>query len=171
MHRHSYKGRKFSRTAGPRKALLRGLAAQVILHERVTTTLEKAKEVQPIVEKLITRAKSGTVADRRIAGRVLCLQDKSADKLFDELGPLYKDRNGGYTRIIKLDNRVGDNAKMAQIQLLDTDKLTKKAVAEKKAKKTEVKAEVKPVQKKAETKKVAAKPKASAAKKTTKEKK
>lgn len=169
MHRHSYKGRKFSRTAGPRKALLRSLAAQVILHERITTTLEKAKEVQPVVEKLITRAKSGTLADRRIVGRVLCLQDKSADKLFDELGPLYKDRNGGYTRIIKLDNRVGDNAKMAQIQLLDTEKLTKKAVAEKKTKK----AEVKSLEKKTETKKVAAKPKAKPAvkPKTTKENK
>lgn len=169
MHRHSYKGRKFSRTAGPRKALLRSLAAQVILHERVTTTLEKAKEVQPVVEKLITRAKSGTLADRRVVGRVLCLQDKSADKLFDELGPLYKDRNGGYTRIIKLDNRVGDNAKMAQIQLLDTEKLTKKAVAEKKTKKTDEKT----VEKKVETKKTAAKPKAKTAAKpkTTKEKK
>ena len=165
MHRHAYKGRKFSRTAGPRKALLRGLASQVILHEKVTTTLEKAKEVQPIVEKLITRAKSGTIADRRAVGRVLSLQDKSADKLFAELGPLYKDRNGGYTRIVKLDNRVGDNAKMAQIQLLDTEKLTKKAVEAKKAKKVEAKKEEKPAEKKVAPKKAAAKPKATKEKK------
>jgi large subunit ribosomal protein L17 len=159
MHRHAYKGRKFSRTAGPRKALLKGLAAQVILHEKITTTLEKAKEVQPVVEKLITRAKSGTLNDRRVVGRILSLQDKSAEKLFAELGPLYKDRNGGYTRIVKLGNRVGDNANMAQIQLLDTEKLTKKAVIEeKKAKavKTETKAPAEKVEAKS-TKKPATK--------------
>lgn len=153
MHRHAYKGRKFSRTAGPRKALLKNLAAQVILHEKVTTTLEKAKEVQPVVEKLITRAKSGTIADRRVVSRILSLRDKSAEKLFAEIGPLYKDRKGGYTRIVKLGNRVGDNAKIAQIQLLDTEKLTKKAVAEVKKVKA-VKTETKAPVKKAEAKSV-----------------
>lgn len=150
MHRHAFKGRKLSRTAGPRKALIKALASQLILHEKITTTLEKAKEVQPVVEKLITRAKSGTIADRRIAEKTLSLRDKAAEKLFSEIGPLFKDRNGGYTRIIKLENRVGDNAKMAQIQILDTDKLTKKAIAEKPAKKATTK--------KATAEKVAPKP-------------
>ena len=168
MHRHAYKGRKFSRTAGPRRALIKSLAAQVILHEKVTTTLEKAKEVQPVVEKLITRAKSGNLNDRRVVGKVLSLRDKSAEKLFAELGPLYQDRNGGYTRIIKLDNRVGDNAKMAQIQLLDTEKLTKKVMVSKKAKKTETKA---PVEKTAEVKKTVAPKKKPVAKKPAGEKK
>jgi large subunit ribosomal protein L17 len=133
MHRHQYRGRKLSRKSGPRKALIRGLASQVILYEKVTTTLEKAKEVQPVVEKLITRAKSGSLHDRRMALKVLPSNDLSLVKLFEELGPLYKDRNGGYTRIIKVENRAGDNARMAVIELLDTEKLTKKVMAEKKS--------------------------------------
>jgi large subunit ribosomal protein L17 len=159
MHRHAYKGRKLSRMAGPRKALLRSLATQVILHERITTTFEKAKEVQPLVEKLITRAKSGTMHDRRIAGKTLSSADKSLDKLFIELGPLYQDRQGGYTRIIKIENRSGDNARMAVIELLDTEKLTKKVMSEKKAKPK--KAAAKSAPKKAE----AVKPKAVSKKK------
>lgn len=160
MHRHAYKGRKLSRMAGPRKALLRSLATQVILHEKITTTLEKAKEVQPLVEKLITRAKSGTLHDQRMAAKTLSSADKSLEKLFVELGPLYKDRNGGYTRIIKVENRKGDNARMAIIELLDTEKLTKKVMAEKKvkpAKKAEPKTEAKakPAAKKAPAKKPA----------------
>jgi large subunit ribosomal protein L17 len=140
MHRHfGYKGRKFSRKAGPRKALLRNLTSQVILHEEITTTLEKAKEVRPIVEKMITRAKKGTLADRRIAAKFLSNKDRSLEKLFSELGPLYKERNGGYTRILKLDNRKGDNAPMALISLLDTEKLTKKEMEKPKSVKKEVK--------------------------------
>lgn len=130
MHRHQYKGRKFKREAGPRKALLRNLASQLILHEKITTTLEKAKELRPIVERLITKAKRGTLADRRNVEKFLSFNDKSAEKLFSEIGGLYKDRNGGYTRIMRLPNRVGDNAKMAVISLLDTEKLTKKAIEE-----------------------------------------
>jgi large subunit ribosomal protein L17 len=163
MHRHAYNGRKFSREAGPRKALFKNLASQVILYEKVTTTLEKAKEIRPVVEKLITKAKKGTLADRRNAGKVLSNNDKALEKLFAELGPLYKDRNGGYTRIIKLDNRVGDNAKMAQISLLDTEKLTKKEL-EKKPKKAVAKEAPKAEATKAPAKKPVAKP---AAKKTT----
>jgi large subunit ribosomal protein L17 len=135
MHRHQYKGRKLMREAGPRKALLRNLASQIILHEKIKTTLEKAKEIRPTLEKLITRAKKGTMADKRIAGKFLSNNDKALEKLFVELGPLYKDRNGGYLRITKLTNRVGDNAKMAQIELLDTEKLTKKEMEKPKAKK------------------------------------
>lgn len=137
MHRHQYKGRKLGREAGPRKALFKNLASQIILHEKVTTTLEKAKEIQPIIEKLITKAKRGTLADRRNVEKFLSYGDKSAEKLFSEIGALYKERNGGYTRIIKLPNRVGDNAKMAQISLLDTDKLTKKAIEDTKKVKKE----------------------------------
>lgn len=134
MHRHQYSGRKFNREAGPRKALFRNLASQVVLHEKVTTTLEKAKEIRPIVEKLITQAKKGTLADRRNAEKFLSFNNKAAEKLFSELGPLYKERKGGYTRIVKIPNRVGDNAKMAIITLLDTEKLTRKAIDEGKKK-------------------------------------
>lgn len=140
MHRHQYTGRKLTREAGPRKALLRNLVSQVILYEKIKTTVEKAKEIRPILEKLITKAKKGTLADRRTVAKFLSNKDKAIAKLFDELGPLYKERKGGYTRIIKLPNRVGDNAKMAQIELLDTEKLTKKAM-EKPKKEKAVKAE------------------------------
>jgi len=170
MHRHSYKGRKLSRMAGPRKALIRSLVTSVILHEKITTTFEKAKEAQPALEKLITRAKSGTLHDMRIAGKMLSSADQSLEKLFVELGPLYKDRNGGYSRIVKIANRKGDNARMAVLELLDTEKLTKKVMAEKKAKPArKEKSEAKKAVKK-ETKKVAA-PKKAAPKKTTKDKK
>lgn len=146
MHRHQYKGRKLSRETGPRKALVRNLISQVILYEKIKTTEAKAKEIRPTLEKLITKAKKGTLADRRNAARVLSNNDKALEKLFSELGPLYKDRNGGYVRIIKLPNRVGDNAKMAQIELLDTEKLTKKEMEKKdiKHKTKDKKGEVKP---------------------------
>lgn len=128
MHRHQYRGRKLGREAAQRKTLMRGLASQIILYEKITTTLPKAKEVRPVIEKLITRAKIDSVANRRQVAKFLSNKDKALEKLFVELGPLYKNRNGGYTRIVKLGNRVGDNAPIAQIQLLDTEKLTKKAV-------------------------------------------
>lgn len=173
MHRRSFNGRKFSREAGPREALLRNLASQVILHEKVTTTLEKAKEIRPIVEKLITRAKNGTLADRRIVAKFLSNNDLSLEKLFADLGPLYKERNGGYTRIVKLGNRKGDNAKIAQIQLLDTEKLTKKEIEKSKkeapkAKESEAKEE-KPAAKAEKPKK--ANPSSPKATKDKKEKK
>lgn len=128
MHRHQYKGRKLGRETAQRKTLMRGLASQIILYEKITTTLPKAKEVRPVIEKLITRAKVDSVANRRQVAKFLSNKDKALEKLFVELGPLYKNRNGGYTRIVKLGNRPGDNAPIAQIQLLDTGKLTKKAV-------------------------------------------
>lgn len=128
MHRHQYTGRKLGRKAAPRKALLRNLASQIILHESITTTLPKAKEVRPILEKLITRAKKDSVTNRRLVAKYLSNNDKSLEKLFEQIGPLYANRNGGYLRIIKTANRKGDNAEMAIIQLLDTDKLTKKEV-------------------------------------------
>lgn len=161
MHRHQYKGRKFGREAAQRKALMRNLAAQIILHEKITTTLPKAKEVRPILEKLITRAKTDSVANRRQVARYLSNNDKSLEKLFVELGPLYKERNGGYLRIIKVGNRKGDNAEIAQIQLLDTEKLTKKEVAKKEKSKTKTDSKEKEVKKtpKIQAKKPVAKPK------------
>jgi large subunit ribosomal protein L17 len=120
------------RKTAPRKALIRNLVSQVILHEKITTTLPKAKEVRPVLEKLITRAKVDSVANRRQVARFLSNKDRALEKLFVELGPLYKNRNGGYLRIIKMGNRNGDNAEMAQIQLLDTEKLTKAELEKKK---------------------------------------
>jgi large subunit ribosomal protein L17 len=128
MHRHQFSGRKLGRKTAPRKALMRNLASQIILHESITTTLPKAKEVRPILEKLITRAKKDTVTNRRLVAKYLSNNDKSVAKLFEQIGPLYTTRNGGYLRIIKTLNRKGDNAPMAIIQLLDTDKLAKKEV-------------------------------------------
>lgn len=127
MHRHQYKSRKLSRKSGPRKALLRGLATSVILYERVKTTQAKAKEVQPIVEKLITAAKKGDLAAVRMLSSYLYGENTVA-KLVTEIAPIYKTRNGGYTRIVKLGNRPGDNAPVAILELVDIDKLVKTAV-------------------------------------------
>jgi large subunit ribosomal protein L17 len=160
MHRHQYKGRKFSRDIGQRKALLRSLATSVVLYEKVKTTLPKAKEIRPIVEKLITTAKSGDLAAIRQINSYL-LDEKAVQKLVTEIAPLYKERNGGYTRITKVTNRMGDNASMAIIELLDTEKLVK-PVAEKKAKSGDVKeTEEKQKATKAKPKKTTAKTKES----------
>lgn len=154
MHRRNYKGRKLSRKSGPRKQLQRSLSSQIILYEKITTTLTKAKEIKPIVEKLITKAKVDSVASRRQVAKFLSNNDKALEKLFVELGPLYKERKGGYLRIIKIGNRPGDNTPMAIIELLDTEKLTKKA-AEKKEVLKETKKPVKTEKK--ETKKTGGK--------------
>lgn len=138
MHRHANKGRKFSRTNDQRKALYRGLATSVILYEKVKTTLPKAKEIRPIVEKLITTARIGDLnAIRELNAYIY--DGKAIEKLLTEIAPLYKDRKGGYTRIVKIPNRLGDNAQMAIIELLDTDKLVKKEKEVKKEAKTEAK--------------------------------
>lgn len=162
MHRHQYKGRKFSRDAGPRKALLRSLATSIILYEKVKTTLPKAKEIRPIVEKLITSAKSGDLNAIRELNAYL-YDGKAVEKLVKEIAPLYKDRKGGYTRITKVGNRLGDNASMAIIELLDVEKLDKPAKVESKKsnvegdkEKVEEKAEKKAPAKKAPAKKAAA---------------
>jgi large subunit ribosomal protein L17 len=140
MHRHQFQNRKLSRKSGPRKALLRGLATSVVLYERVKTTLPKAKEVQPIVEKLITLGKKGDNTAIRALGAYL-YGDNAVQKLVTEIAPIYKDRNGGYTRIVKLGNRPGDNAPVAIIELVDIEKLVKAAVP---VKKKETKTEPKP---------------------------
>ena len=118
--RHGLSGRKFNRTKGHRRALMANLANALLKHEQITTTLPKAKDLRPYVERMITLGKKGTLAARRLAaGR---LRDESiVVKLFSTLGPRYKDRNGGYTRVIKAGFRHGDSAPMAVIELVDRD--------------------------------------------------
>jgi len=115
--RHRRKDKTLDRAPGPRKALLRGLATSVILYEHANTTLAKAKVVKPIVERLITRSKTKSIATRRKLAETL-LVESAVNKLVEELGPRYAKRNGGYTRIIKLGTRKGDGAEIAQIQLV-----------------------------------------------------
>ncbi len=110
------KGRKFSRKVGPRKQLFKSLANNFLMHEKMQTTEAKAKELRSIVEKMITRAKEATLADRRLIARELT--PKMTKKIVDEIAPKYKERNGGYTRIIKLGPRNSDGAKMVIIELV-----------------------------------------------------
>lgn len=124
MHRRSYNGKKFGREKGPRKALLRNLATSVLLYEKVKTTKTKAKEVQPIVEKLITLAKKGDLqATKKLYGYLF--DKKAVLKLQTELAPIYKERKGGYTRVLNIGFRDGDGAPEAIIELLDTEKILK----------------------------------------------
>lgn len=110
------KGRKFSLKVGPRKMLLRVLVNNFLLHEKITTTEAKAKELRSVAEKMITRAKNIDLANRRLLARELT--PVMTKKLVDEIAPKYKDRNGGYTRIIKLGPRNSDGAHMAIIELV-----------------------------------------------------
>lgn len=115
--RHRVAGRKLGRRTEHREAMLQGLVNQLIRHEKVTTTEAKAKEVQGLAEKMITKGRAGSLHARRLALAVLT--DKSAvSKLFDDLGPRYADRNGGYTRVTKLSPRQGDSAPMAALELV-----------------------------------------------------
>ncbi|HEY3374852.1 MAG TPA: 50S ribosomal protein L17 [Candidatus Aquicultor sp.] len=115
--RHAKKGRKIGTSASHRKAIFNGLARQVIIHERVQTTEAKAKELRPMVEKVITLGKRGDLHARRQALAVI--GDREAvHKLFAEIGPRYAERDGGYTRILKLGPRQGDAAPMALIELV-----------------------------------------------------
>ncbi len=116
--RHRNAGRKLNRTSEHRRALLMNLAKSLIRHEQITTTLAKGKELRPYVEKLITKAKKGGLANRRLV--LAKLQDKEMTrKLFDELAERYKDRPGGYVRVLKAGFRQGDNAPMAIVELVD----------------------------------------------------
>jgi large subunit ribosomal protein L17 len=117
MPAHRVAGRKLSRYKDQRKALLRGLTVDLIQHERITTTLAKAKETRVMAEKLITHGKKGTLHHRRVALRQVPNKDAVA-KVFDDLGPRYAERPGGYTRIVKLGPRQGDGADMAVIELV-----------------------------------------------------
>ena len=116
--RHQKSGRKFSRTSSHREAMFKNMAASLFKHELIRTTLPKAKELRRVAEPLITLAKTDGVANRRLA--FARLRDKQAvGKLFVELGPRYRERKGGYTRILKCGFRVGDNAPMAYVELVD----------------------------------------------------
>ena len=150
--RHRKKGNHLSRTSSHKTALMRNLAAQVIEHKEIKTTHAKAKELRGYVERLITYGKKGTVHHRRLAFKFL--QDKQAvNSLFEEVAPSFENRNGGYTRIIKLGNRKGDNAPISLFQLVGFEKISDKAAAkaekdkkkaakkEKAAKETETKAQ------------------------------
>ena len=115
--RHRKAGRKFGRNSKQRKALFKGLANSLIEHEKIKTTLAKAKSIRPKVEKLITLAKSDTQHHRRLAFKKL--QRKAVvTRLFEKVGPRYKDRNGGYLRIIRLGHRSGDGAELAQVEMV-----------------------------------------------------
>ena len=116
--RHGNGHRQLSRNASHRRALLRNLATSFIKFERFETTVQKAKELRPVVERLITSAKAGTLADRRRAGSYL-LDKKVVHKLFEDIGPRFVSRNGGYTRIVRTGIRHGDTAEMAVIELVE----------------------------------------------------
>lgn len=116
--RHGHGMRKLNRTTSHRLAMFRNMSVSLLRHEQIKTTLPKAKELRRIVEPLITLGKEPTLANRRLA--FSRLRDREiVVKLFDELGPRFKARNGGYTRILKFGFRVGDNAPMALMQLVD----------------------------------------------------
>ncbi|MHA7818703.1 MAG: 50S ribosomal protein L17 [Erythrobacter sp.] len=118
--RHGISQRKLSRKSGHRAALFRNMAAALIKHEQILTTLPKAKELRPYAEKLITLAKRGGLSNRRLA--MSRLQDETQlKKLFDVLAERYSDRDGGYTRIVKAGFRASDSAQMAIIELVDRD--------------------------------------------------
>jgi large subunit ribosomal protein L17 len=122
--RHGMSGRKFSRTSSHRKAMFDNMAAALLKHEQITTTLPKAKDLRPIVEKLITLGKRGGLHCRRQA--LSALQDtKITEKLFSTLAERYAARQGGYIRILKAGFRHGDNAAMAVIELIDRDPAAK----------------------------------------------
>ena len=116
--RHGHGLRKLNRTSEHRLAMLRNMMNSLIEHEAIKTTLPKAKELRRVVEPMITLAKVATVANRRLAFNRLRDRD-SVTKLFDVLGPRYNTRPGGYTRILKMGFRVGDNAPMALVELVD----------------------------------------------------
>ena len=118
--RHASAGRKLSRTSSHRKAMFANMSAALIKHEQIETTLPKAKELRPIVEKLITLGKRGDLHARRQAIAEMRDEDQ-VRKLFGVIGPRYKDRQGGYTRILKAGFRYGDNAAVAVIELVDRD--------------------------------------------------
>lgn len=156
MHRHGYQGKKFHRETDQRRALIGGLAESLIIHESIETTLPKAKEVRPYVEKLITKAKKGDLHNRRLI--ISSLQTiQTAHKLVDEIAPKLTARSSGHLRIVRTRLRRGDNAQLARISFVDdlkeapvakpvkkvVAKTTKPATTKKPAAKKTVKAEAK----------------------------
>ncbi len=124
--RHRSGLRKLNRTSSHRLAMFRNMSVSLITHEAIKTTLPKAKELRRVVEPLITLAKDPTLANRRLA--FARLRDRAAvTKLFNEIGPRYKERNGGYTRVLKMGFRQGDNAPMAFMELVDRPEPTEES--------------------------------------------
>lgn len=122
--RHRMKGRKLNRTAEHRKALFMNMSQALIKHEQITTTLPKAKELRSVVDKLITLGKKGGLSNRRLA--IARLQNQElVEKLFSTLANRYKERDGGYTRVLKAGFRKGDDAPMAIIELVERDEAAK----------------------------------------------
>ncbi len=175
--RHRVGGRQLGRNTSHRRALFRTLVTSVLDKEKIETTVEKAKEIRPMVEKMITFGKRGDLNSRRIAASFISTRDV-VKKLFDTIAPRFKDRNGGYTRIIRTRRRVGDGAEMAVIELLGAEAKPEEKKEEKKttAKKAKVEAKAKaekPAKKEKEAKpksKEAKAPKAEKAKEKTKKK-
>ena len=122
--RHRKIGRRFSRDVGHRQAMISNLAAALIRHEQIVTTVPKAKDLKRVVDKYITLAKRGDLNSRRITASRL-RDDEMVKKLFDVLGPRYKARSGGYTRVLKAGFRYGDSAPRAVIELVDRDESIK----------------------------------------------
>jgi large subunit ribosomal protein L17 len=122
--RHRKAGRKLGVTTSHRHAMFANMAAALIKHEQIETTLPKAKELRAVVDRLITLGKKGGLANRRLAMSRL-RDEKMVKKLFDVLGKRYQDRNGGYTRVLKAGFRYGDNAAVAFIELVDRDRSAK----------------------------------------------
>ena len=122
--RHKLGGRKLNRTSSHRKALFRNMAAALIKHEQIKTTLPKAKELRPYLEKLITLAKRGGLSNRRLAMSRLG-DEAQLKKLFEVLAERYSDREGGYTRVLRAGVRAGDAVQMAIIELVDRDEAAK----------------------------------------------
>ncbi len=133
--RHRVKGKKLSRDSAQRKALLRNLVTSFLEKERIRTTLAKAKATRPIAEKMITLAKKNSLHSHRLALRFIYKREV-VKKLFDEIGPRFSERPGGYTRIVKIGPRPGDGAEMALLELVGTEfkKKEKKKTAAEKAK-------------------------------------
>jgi large subunit ribosomal protein L17 len=118
--RHGFRGRRFNRTPEHRRAMFANMASALIKHEQIVTTLPKAKDLRPVVEKVITLGKRGDLHARRQA--IAQIRDEGmVKKLFDVLGPRYQERQGGYTRVLKAGFRYGDNAPMAVIEFVDRD--------------------------------------------------
>jgi len=136
--RHRNANRKLSRNTSHRRALLRNLVTDLLDHGRLMTTLPKAKEVRPLAEKMITLGKRDSLHSRRQLQAYL-LREAVAKKVFDSIAPRFADRNGGYSRIIKLGNRKGDGADLAIIELLGSELEVKKAERAEKAKEKEAK--------------------------------
>ena len=119
--RHRVAGRKLGHNSAHKRAMMRALATSLILEERITTTEAKAKELRPYIERLVTKAKAGTLQDRRLVARKV-LDSDAVQKLFDTFAPRFKERQGGYTRIYKVGFRPGDNAPKSLIEFLPEEK-------------------------------------------------